>query len=74
MYGPERAGHTLAVCKAFEEGKPIPTLADFRKQHPELVGTSSHRLPFNAKQNYYANNVQIFKKDYSVPPLTEDLH
>eukprot|EP00959_Pyramimonas_sp_CCMP1952_P159834 3343047-Pyramimonas_sp.AAC.1 len=54
MYGAERAGHTCAVSEAFEEGKPVPTLAEFRKQHPELVVTSSHHLPFNAKQQYIA--------------------
>lgn len=74
MYGAERAAHTQAVYDAHRAGQPIPLLAEFREQHPELRGTSTHRRPFNTRLNYVSANVEVaVEEDYACEPLTDDL-
>ena len=75
VYGAERAAHTQAVYDAHRTGQPIPMLADFRQQHPELRGTSTHRRPFNSRLRYVSASVQITaeEEDYGCDPLTDDL-
>ena len=73
-YGKERAAFTAAVEDAWRAGRPVPTLAEFRRQHPHLVGTSSHREPFNPAHAYHSSTIEVSEDAYSVPPLTEDLH
>ena len=72
-YGAERAGFTDAVFTAFEQGKRVPTLEEYRRQHPEQKGTSSAREPYNTAYAYQSAAIEIPEDSYSVPPLTEDL-
>ena len=65
-YGNERAQFTNRVLADHRANRPITTLAAFRKEHPDLLTTSSHHRPFNVRVAYLQAT-----RDFDIPSADE---